>query len=155
VNAITDLTEAATAADPACVGCALVGDAPAQPGWLVVQRADGLRVRIDGVASDSPAVAAVLALDLSAEAVAARELNRTRSAALMGLLTSGDDVGIAVRATVAAITFLVNNRLEHFSAQIVALGGTAYPEPVRVLQNDILAYLQQNPTAGDPLPSPP
>lgn len=152
MSTVSDLTAAAQAADPACVGCALIGAQPAQLGWVVAERADGLRVRVDGVTPDSPAVAAVLALDLSEGAVAARALERTRAAALWGLLTRADDTGIAVRATVAALTFLVNNRLEHMNAQIVALGGTAFPEPVRVLESEILAYLMANPTAGDPTP---
>lgn len=152
MSAILDLTAAATAADPACVGCALLGDAPAQPGWLVVQRADGLRVRIDGVASDSPAVAAVLALDLSAEAVAARELNRTRNAALWGLLTRADEIGIAVRAVLAGLSSGINDRLELIDTQLRALGQAGIPAPVRVLDTEVLAYLQANPTAGDPLP---
>lgn len=80
----------------------------------------------------------------------AERVAATRAAALTGLLTRADDIGIAVRATVAAITFLINERLQHFNAQIVALSGAAYPEPVRVLQADVLAYLMANPTAGDP-----
>jgi hypothetical protein len=151
VSTVLDLTAAAQAADPACVGCALIGDAPAQPGWLVVARADGVRVRIDGVRPDSPALAAVRDLDLSGGASASRKLARTRAAALAGLLSRGDDVGIAVRATVAALTFLINNRLELIDQQLRALGAPGIPAPARVLQSEILSYLNDNPTTGDPI----
>lgn len=156
MSAILDLTADATAADPACVGCALLGDAPAQPGWIVVQRADGLRVRIDGVRPDSPALAAVRDLDLSAGAIAARELTRTRWAALMGLTTRSDDIGIAVRAVLAGLSSGINDRLELIDAQLRALGQAGIPAPVRVLDTEVLAYLTANPTAGDPFtPAPP
>lgn len=80
----------------------------------------------------------------------AERLEAERASALMGLLTRADATGIAVRATVAALTFLVNNRLEAISAQLQALGQPGLAVP-RVLQDEILAYLMANPTAGDPV----
>ncbi len=131
-DALNDLYAAAQAADPACVGCALIGTTPAQPGWLVAERGDGLRVRIDGVAEDSPAVAAVLALDLSAEAVAARELGRTRAEAVTAFLTSNEPVIVATRALFRlAFTWINDERESRGAARILepdiialAMGGT-------------------------------
>lgn len=80
----------------------------------------------------------------------AERLARTRAAALTRLLSRADDTGIAVRATVAAVVFLINNRLELIDAQLRALGQPGIPAPARVLQAEILSYLQENPTAGDP-----
>lgn len=107
MSAILDLTADATAADPACVGCALLGDAPAQPGWLVVQRADGLRVRIDGVRPDSPALAAVRDLDLSAGARAARAGAVARGEAAAGL-AAGTAEAVRLRALVTALVSQLN-----------------------------------------------
>lgn len=85
MSATTDLFDAARAADPACVGCALIGAQTAQPGWVVVTRGDGVRVRVDGVSAGSAALAAVANLDLSASAQAARAAarDRARAAALV------------------------------------------------------------------------
>lgn len=132
MSAILELTAAAQAADPACAGCAILGDGPAQPGWLVLERADGLRVRLDGVAADSPAVAAVLALDLSAEAAAARDLARTRAAAVAAFLNSNDPVIVATRALFRlAFTWINDERESRGAARILepdiialAMGGT-------------------------------
>lgn len=65
------------------------------------------------------------------------ELDRARANALGTLLTRADDTGIAVRAILNAVIYLVNNRLE-------ALGQT------RVLEAEILAFIAANPTVGDP-----
>ncbi len=96
------------------------------------------------VADDDPELLAFFAGPSAAE-----RLSANRAAALTGLLTRADDTGIAVRATVAAVTFLVNNRLELIDAQLRALGQPGLSVP-RVLQAEILAYLSDNPTAGDP-----
>lgn len=82
-------------------------------------------------------------------------LNAVRAAALMGLLTRSDEIGIAVRAVLAGLSSGINNRLETIDAQLRALGQPGIPAPVRVLDTEVLAYLSANPTAGDPLPSPP
>ena len=88
MSALSDLTAAATAADPACAGCAILAAQTAvQPGWLVVERVDGLRVRVDGVAPDSPSVGAVLALDLSDAATRARQVQRLATQSVMAVLS--------------------------------------------------------------------
>lgn len=141
---VLDLTRAARAADPACVGVALIGAQPAQPGWLVVERADGLRVRLDGVSADSPAVAAVLTLDLSAEAVAARELSAQRTAAVQAFLTSNEPMIVATRALLRLAFTWINDERESRGA-------------ARILEPDIIALAMGgtlNDGLGDP-PAPP
>lgn len=97
------------------------------------------------VADTDPELTAFLAGPTDAELLGAN-----RAAALATLLTRPDDTGIAVRASIAAVTFLFNNRLELIDAQLRALGAPGLPDPVRVLESEVLAYLQANPTAGDP-----
>ena len=113
-DALADLFDAARAADTACVGCAQLEPGEARADWLVVERADGLRVRLDGVAADSPAVAAVLALDLSAEAARAREVQRLASAAVMDTLSRAavDPFAAAVVALFDTVFTLVNDLRE-------------------------------------------
>ena len=138
---LTDLTTVATAADPAVTGCALLKpDREPDPGWVVATLADGSRVRIDGAAPDSPALAALAALDVSPEAQAARELTRARGAALASFLSRSDPTALQVRALLNAIVFLFNNRFE-------ALG-----QP-RLLQPELLGYILQNPDIADPAPA--
>lgn len=84
------------------------------------------------------AQSAIDAFDPSIEAQAAWELDRTRYAALTGLLTRGDDIGIGVRAVTRAIVTLINDRLE-------ALG-----QP-RVMEAEILGLIAAVPTIGDPV----
>jgi hypothetical protein len=98
------------------------------------------------------AAAQVPAVDLSDRDApsAADKLAATRAVALGGLLTRPDEVGLAVRATVAAVTYLFNNRLESVDAQLRALGAAGIPAPVRVQEAEILTYLMANPTVGDP-----
>lgn len=117
--------------------------------------ADGVQITLGG--AGWPDVAAWAAssvppVDLADRAplAPAERLGRTRAAALMGLLTRADDTGIAVRASIAAVTFLVNDRLELIDQQLRALGAPGIPAPVRVLESEVLAYLSANPTAGDP-----
>lgn len=126
MNALEELTAAAIAADPACAGCALIGTAPAQPGWVIAERADGLRVRVDDVGVESPAVAAVLTLDLSAEAVAARELGRKRAEAVAAFLTSNEPVIVATRALFRLAFTWINDERESRGAE-------------RILEPDIIA----------------
>lgn len=131
-NLLDDLFAAARAADAACSGCALLAAGETRPEWLVAERADGRRVRIDGVAAGSPAVAAVLALDLSAEAVRAREVQRARAAAVTAFLTSNDPVTVAARALFRlAFTWINDERESRGAPRILepdiialALGGT-------------------------------
>ena len=110
-DALSDLFAAARAADPACAGCALLDAGEVRPEWLIVERADGLRVRLDGVGAQSPAVAAVLALDLSAEAVRAREVQRLASAAVMDTLSraAADPFAAAVVALFDTAFTLIND----------------------------------------------
>lgn len=123
----------------------------------VVRQSDGAQIPADPRNSDYAAFLEWNSrqsppLDLSDREplTPAQRLARVRAAALGGLRTRADDTGVAVRATVAAITFLVNNRLELIDAQLRALGQPGIPAPVRVLEAEVLAYLQSNPTAGDP-----
>lgn len=74
--------DAAKAADANVVGVAVLANgAPAQPGWNVVTRADGVRVRVDTAngAPNAAAVAAVNNFDLSAPGVAAKTVTRTQA----------------------------------------------------------------------------
>ena len=126
----------------------------------VTRAADGAQIPADPANADYAAFLAwnseqVPPLDLSDRSplTDSRRLERTRAAALTGLLLRADDIGIAVRATIAALTFLTNNRLELIDAQLRALGQPGLAVP-RVLQSEIIGYLMQNPTAGDPLPPP-
>lgn len=109
----TDITAVAQAADSAVSGASVLAvDRAAEPGWTVVTRADGLRVRLDGVGADSPAVQAVLNLDLSPQAIAARAQAALEAAASKSLLVRDDVTAIQVRALITAVVFLINNRLE-------------------------------------------
>ncbi len=76
-SAALDLFEAARAADPGVSGAAVLDAArPSEPGWHVVTRADGVRVRIDtatGAAPTAAALAAAVDLDLSPAALLARD----------------------------------------------------------------------------------
>lgn len=70
--------------------------------------------------------------------VDAARLAKVRTAAHTGLLTRGDDFPIGVRAITRAMTTLINDRLQ-------AAGQT------RVLESEILAFINANPTIGDPI----
>lgn len=70
-----------------------------------------------------------------------QQLEATRAVALGTLLTRDDLTGVQVRAVVAAVVYLINDRLE-------ALG-----QP-RVLEAEVLQFLATNPTVGDPIPVP-
>lgn len=137
MSAILELTATAQAADSACVGCALIGAQSAQPGWLVVERGDGLRVRIDGVAAESPAVAAVLALDLSAEAIAARAVQRLASAAVTDTLARAavDPFAAAVVALFDVAFTLINDERE--------LRGAARLTPAEIFPAAIQALIDR------------
>ena len=116
--------------------CPVVGVSVGTPGDIGT-------VRIDyGPAATAPqraaAEAALAAFDWSDAAQSAWELSQTRTAALTGLLTRGDDIAIGVRAITRAITTLVNDRL--------AAAGQS-----RVLEAEILAFINSNPTIGDPV----
>lgn len=136
---IADLTSIARAADPAVSGCAALPDGiAAEPGWVVATLGDGARVRIDGVAGGSPAVAAVEGADLSAAAAAARAVAQTRGVALPTLATRADVTGLQVRAVVDAICTLANDEFEAI--------GRGRP----LTAGKLLTYIANNPTGGDP-----
>lgn len=146
-DALADLFAAARAADSACAGCALLAPGESRPDWLIAERADGLRVRLDGVGAQSAAVAAVLALDLSAEAAAARAVQRARAAAVTAFLTSNDPVTVAARALFRLAFTWINDERESRGA-------------ARILEPDIIALALSgtlNDGLGDApvLPAPP
>lgn len=151
MSATADLTLAARAADPACVGCALLDAGDSRPGWLIAERADGLRVRIDGVAPGSPAVAAVLALDLGDEATRARAAQRLAAAAVMDTLgrAAVDPFAAAVVALFDVAFTLVNDERE--------LRGAPRLTSAEIFPLAIDALLaRQNPApASPPPPAPP
>lgn len=121
------LLRAAQAVDPACVGCAMLDRAqPVEPEWVVVDRADGRRVRVDGVAADSPAVEAVRGADVSSAAVAANDPARQRVAAVEAFLTSNDPTIVAARALFRLAFTWINDEREARGA-------------ARILERDIIA----------------
>lgn len=115
--------------------CPIAGISVGTPG-------DSGTVRIDFDPLATPeqraaAQAVVDGFDWSDAAQAAWELGQARTRALTSFFARGDETAIAVRAWLSAYIFLANNRLE-------ALGQT------RVLAPEILAYIEANPTLGDP-----
>jgi hypothetical protein len=83
------------------------------------------------------ALSTVGAFDWSNATQAAFDLAARRMTALTSFFSRDDDTAIAVRAFFTAVIFLMNNRFE-------SLGQT------RVLATEILAFIQANPTIGDP-----
>lgn len=81
----TDLVSLARAADANVTGGAVLeSDRAAEPNWHVVERADGVRVRLDTANGNAPtqaAIDAVASADLSEGAVAARAQVRLRALA--------------------------------------------------------------------------
>lgn len=100
---------------------------------------DSSTVRVHPTEMQAAAQAAIDAYDWSPEMDAAWELTVTRTAALTGLLTRSDEIGIGVRAVTRAIVTLVNDRLE-------SLG-----QP-RITELEILAFIRAVPQIGDPVP---
>jgi hypothetical protein len=110
---LADLTALAKAADPAVSGCAVLKpDRDPEPGWVIATRADGTRVRIDGVAPDSPAVAVVLSADLSTMAVATRRLAAAPARAIGALLGSTDPATQGVVSLFRLAFTLINDGRE-------------------------------------------
>jgi hypothetical protein len=107
-----DLAFLAQAADPDVVGAAVLEPGrPAEAGWYVVERADGVRVRLDTATGAPPAQAArdaVAGADLSPAAVQARAdaraPERTAVRALLAQAVADNDAFLAVAAPTAAQT---------------------------------------------------
>ncbi len=130
MTGVPDLTLIAAAADPNVSGVAVLRpDRVAEPGWTVVERADGLRVRIDtstGVAPLAAAQKAILTADLSPAAVAARAAPAIQAVAAAAQANPGPTSRL-LRA--AVLTLVDENNL--LRARLRALetalsGGSAY-----------------------------
>lgn len=86
MDATALLTALARAADPGVVGCAVLKpDRAAEEGWHVVERPDGVRVRLDtadGAPPNDAAIAAVTGADLVALALAPARTEKLAALAL-------------------------------------------------------------------------
>lgn len=155
---VLDVMRIAVAADSNVSGVSLLAPGQTeQDGWVVVALPDGARIRVDGVAPDSPAIAAVAAADFGPQAESVRTLAVNRIAAFAGLLARNDETAIGVRAVFATQVFLFNNRIEFLFSKVAGLLGVTpealaaeFGAPTRVLQSDIFACIMSNPMAGDP-----
>lgn len=112
MSAAQDVDEAARAADPNVTGTAILSEgAVFEPQWFVVERADDLNVRIDTADGNAPiqaALDAVMNLDLSAGAVAARQVERERTQTVEAFLNDQSPTARVQRATITVLVAELN-----------------------------------------------
>jgi len=126
---ITDLEECAKAADPNVIGLAVNPDpsAVAINGWVVIERSDGLRVRIDtadGAPPTQAAIDAVLNADLTPAGITSRVTAECRSMAKAVFAELREDA-MRDRAMVLVLKDEINLLRTRLRAQDAAVAGAS------------------------------
>ena len=115
------LFELANEQDVSVCGCAVLSpDRVSEPGWTVVTRTDGLRVRIDtttGAAPAQAAIDAVLNADASDAAVASRQTTDNHATASADIQSSTDSLLLAIRGLALVTMDELNLLRERLTAQ--------------------------------------
>lgn len=122
---VTDVLDIASAIDANVTGAAILrSDREAEFGWSVVERLDGIRVRLDTADGRSPTQAvldAIMSADLSSDALGNREIARIRAMAGKAMLFGATPDNSATRAAVSSLFTGRNDLAEGLYALLVLL----------------------------------